>query len=322
MKPLKVNASSIQVNTFSSLPDPSSDVLIDPNSSNPYPRIHHGLTFATVPLLRFQKSYTKFTRGFARFSLCPSVSSRGCCSHPVELYFEGSHRLSRVLIADQDKDSLERLSAEFEVHGTQLVDLRSNSLSLEDVARHCPDLLILDRNLLGAQAFELCKGVRGDSRLDHLPIVMIGDGDEADRIIALELGADDYVNKPYSYRELVARARALLRRVQFTIGTQRPIEIGELRIDPSSYQVTREGRHVPLTTLEFRLLHFLASQPNRMFSRDQLLEHVWGAKQVVIRRNVDTHISRLRKRIESNPNDPVHLKSLRGVGYMFEIRDN
>lgn len=234
---------------------------------------------------------------------------------------QGTHRLSRVLIAEQDNDSLERLKDEFEIHGIQLLDIRTSSLRLDEVVRLAPDLLILDRNLLGAQAFELCKGVRTDSRLDYLPIVMTGDGDDADRIIALELGADDYVTKPYSLRELVARVRALLRRVQFTIGTQRPIEVGELRIDPSSYQVTRDGKPIQLTTLEFRLLHFLASQPNRMFSRDQLLEHVWGARQIVIRRNVDTHISRLRKRIEANPNDPVHLKSLRGVGYMFEIRD-
>jgi DNA-binding response OmpR family regulator len=237
-----------------------------------------------------------------------------------ESVLQGSHRLSRILIADEEGDSLEKLSEEFEVHGLQLV-MAQSSLDLDEIARVRPDLLIIDRNLLGAHAFELCKGVRNDSRLDHLPVLMTGEGDEADRVIALELGADDYLSKPYSYREMMARVKALLRRVQFTIGTLRPIEIGELRIDPSSYQVTREGKPIQLTTLEFRLLHFLASQPNRMFSRDQLLEHVWGTKQVVIRRNVDTHISRLRKRIELNPNDPVHLKSLRGVGYMFEIRE-
>ncbi|HUC42198.1 MAG TPA: response regulator transcription factor [Candidatus Micrarchaeaceae archaeon] len=230
--------------------------------------------------------------------------------------------MARILFADEDKSSLDELAVEFEVHGIQLLEARASLMNLEEIANLRPDLLILDRGLLGVSAFELCKSVRNDQRLDHLPIVVTGRGDEADRVIALELGADDYVTKPYSNRELIARVKALLRRVQFTMGTERPIEIGELRIDPSSYQVTREGKPIPLTTLEFRLLHFLASQPNRMFSRDQLLEHVWGTKQVVIRRNVDTHISRLRKRIEINPNDPIHLKSLRGVGYMFEIQDN
>jgi len=231
--------------------------------------------------------------------------------------------LSRILIADEERPLPERLREEFEVHGLQLLEARpSPPLGLEDIAQIHPDLLIIDRSLPGALAFELCKSARGDVRLDHLPILMTGSGDEADRVIALELGADDYLNKPYSYRELLARVRALLRRVEFTIGAHRLIEIGDLRIDPSSYQVTRDGKTIHLTTLEFRLLHFLASQPNRMFSRDQLLEHVWGTRQVVIRRNVDTHISRLRKRIELNPDAPVHLKSLRGVGYMFEVREN
>lgn len=229
--------------------------------------------------------------------------------------------MPRILIADE-KSSLDALNDEFRIHGLELILALPASFCLDDIFEIHPDLLIVDRNLLGARAFEICKDVRGDSRLDHLPIVVTGRGDEADRVIALELGADDYVNKPYSHRELIARVKALLRRVQFVIGSERAIEIGELRIDPSSYQVTRDGKPIQLTTLEFRLLHFLASQPNRMFSRDQLLEHVWGTKQVVIRRNVDTHISRLRKRIELNPEEPVHLKSLRGVGYMFEIREN
>lgn len=230
--------------------------------------------------------------------------------------------MTRILIADGEKASLKEFGSEFEVHGLELVAPKTAFIDFEQILLIHPDLLIVDHDLFGAHALELCKAVRNDSRLDHLPVLITGRGDEADRIIALELGADDYVNKPFSHRELIARVRALLRRVQYTIGTERTIEIGELRIDPSSYQVTRDGKPIQLTTLEFRLLHFLASQPNRMFSRDQLLEHVWGTKQVVIRRNVDTHISRLRKRIELNPGDPVHLKSLRGVGYMFEIREN
>jgi two-component system phosphate regulon response regulator PhoB len=168
---------------------------------------------------------------------------------------------------------------------------------------------------------EVCKAVRRDDALNRLPILMLtARGEEADRVIGLELGADDYVTKPFSPRELVARIKALLRRVQPDEGADKPIEAGPLRIDPASYQVTREGKLVALSTLEFRLLHYLASRPNRVFSRDQLLDAVWGTGRFVTPRSVDVYIRRLREKIEADPDKPAHLKTVRGAGYLFEYR--
>jgi two-component system phosphate regulon response regulator PhoB len=166
---------------------------------------------------------------------------------------------------------------------------------------------------------EVCKEIRRDSTLNRLPILMLtARGEEADRVVGLEMGADDYVTKPFSPRELVARVKALLRRAEPAGDIERAIEVGRLSIDPSSYRVTRAGKTLTLSTLEFRLIYYLAARPNRVFTRDQLLDAVWGTDRFVTPRSVDVYIRRLREKIEMDPENPIHLKTVRGAGYLFE----
>ena len=186
-----------------------------------------------------------------------------------------------------------------------------------------PDLLILDLMLPKMPGLEICEEIRRNPSLNRLPILMLtARGEEADRIVGLEMGADDYVTKPFSPRELVARVKALLRRTEPAGEVERPIEVGQLWIDPSSYRVTRAGKALTLSTLEFRLVYYLAARPNRVFSRDQLLNAVWGTDRFVTPRSVDVYIRRLREKIESDPENPTHLKTVRGAGYLFESAAN
>lgn len=230
-------------------------------------------------------------------------------------------RLSRILIIEDDRDIVELVRYNLEKEGFQVIAAFDGMSGLAQIQKAPPDLLLLDLMLPKLPGLEICKAVRRDERLNRIPILILSArGEEADRVIGLELGADDYVTKPFSPRELMARVKALLRRVQPAEGQEKPIETGPLRIDPSSYRVTRDGEPLPLSTLEFRLLYYLASRPNRVFSRDQLLDAVWGTGRFVTPRSVDVYIRRLREKIEPDPEKPVHLKTIRGAGYLFETR--
>jgi two-component system phosphate regulon response regulator PhoB len=144
-------------------------------------------------------------------------------------------------------------------------------------------------------------------------------GEEADRVVGLEIGADDYVTKPFSMRELIARVRALLRRHEPMAATRATLQRGGLVIDPSAHSVFVAGRAVELSALEFRLLHHLASHPGMVFSRDQLLDRVWGNDRTVTQRSVDVYIRRVREKIENRPKDPAYVQTVHGVGYRFTV---
>jgi len=229
--------------------------------------------------------------------------------------------MKRILVIEDDRDIVELVRYNLEKDQFQVAATADGITGLAQVKKSPPDLLILDLMLPKLSGLEICKEIRRDQSLNRLPILMLtARNDEADRVVGLELGADDYVTKPFSPRELVARVKALLRRAEPAGEAEKCVEIGPLLIDPASYRVTRAGKPVPLSTLEFRLLYFLASRPNRVLSRDQLLDAVWGADRFVTPRSVDVYIRRLREKIEAHPDNPAYLKTVRGAGYMFETR--
>ena len=178
-----------------------------------------------------------------------------------------------------------------------------------------PALVVLDVMLPGTDGLALCKWIR--SRGD-LPVIMLtARGDEADRIVGLELGADDYVTKPFSPRELAVRVQTVLRRAKPVSSNAERLELDGLVIDPRTREVERDGKPLRLTAKEFDLLFFLASNPRQVFSRDQLMGRVWGYESAVDTGTVTVHMRRLRSKIERDPSSPEHLETVWGVGYRF-----
>jgi DNA-binding response OmpR family regulator len=179
-----------------------------------------------------------------------------------------------------------------------------------------PELVVLDVMLPGTDGLELCRWIRGRS---STPVILLtARGDEADRIVGLELGADDYVTKPFSPRELAARVRTVLRRSTTAPPSPRRLVVGDLVIDGTSRELTKDGAPVAVTAREFDLLWFLAGHPRQVFSRDQLMERVWGYHAALDTGTVTVHVRRLREKIERDPSHPVHLQTIWGVGYRFD----
>jgi len=230
--------------------------------------------------------------------------------------------MKRILLIEDDRDIVELVRYNLSREGFDVVSVGDGSSGLAQLRKSPPDLLILDLMLPKLPGLEVCKEIRRDQKLNRLPILILSArGEEADRVLGLELGADDYVTKPFSPRELLARVKALLRRLEPAAAEgEKLITRGTLALDPASFRVTRDGDAVPMSTLEFRLLYFLASHPDRVFSRDQLLDAVWGSERFVTPRSVDVYVRRIRKKVERDPERPIFLKTLRGAGYIFETR--
>jgi two-component system response regulator ResD len=176
-----------------------------------------------------------------------------------------------------------------------------------------PDLVVLDVMLPGVDGLELCRWIRASSQL---PVIMLtARGEEADRIVGLELGADDYITKPFSPRELTARVRTVLRRAAPPDRVVERLSFGDVALDAGTREVRRDGRPLKLTAKEFDLLWFLASHPRRVFGRDQLMARVWGYEAALDTGTVTVHVRRLREKIEDDPSRPRHLQTVWGVGY-------
>ncbi|MBI4279169.1 MAG: response regulator transcription factor [Armatimonadetes bacterium] len=223
-----------------------------------------------------------------------------------------------VLVVDDEPHIVELVRYNLQHEGFEVRAAYDGRQALEALRREPPDLVILDLMLPGIDGVDVCRIVRRES---SVPILMLTARDaEPDRVRGFDVGADDYVTKPFSPRELVARCRAILRRVaregESPAGS--PVEIGSLVLDPTTREVRLRGRPVELTTKEFDLLRLLMLHPNRVFSRDFLLERLWGPEYSGGTRTVDMHISRLREKIEDDPAAPTFIMTVRGVGYKFK----
>jgi two-component system phosphate regulon response regulator PhoB len=203
-------------------------------------------------------------------------------------------------------------------HGYEAQILGGSKGTLRALEQAKPDLILLDVMLPDVDGFEVCRQIRQSAVLGRTPVLFLtARSDEVDRVLGLEIGGDDYMTKPFSPRELIARVKAHLRREE--MGTESPPpEIGPFRLDRTARRVFLGEREISLTSTEFNLLEYFLMHPGRAYSRDQLLQAVWGESRYVTPRTVDVHIRRLREQIEEQPDSPRYLTTVRGFGYRFE----
>jgi DNA-binding response OmpR family regulator len=191
--------------------------------------------------------------------------------------------------------------------------------ALDLLQREQVDLVVLDLMLPGLDGLEVCKRIRADR---NIPIIMLSArGEELDKVLGLELGADDYVTKPFSPRELVSRVKANLRRARLEPDRSAPLRAGDLEVDATARTVRRAGQEITLTYSEFEILHKLASSPRRVFTREELMNHLWKGNFYGDLRSVDVHVRHLRQKVEHDPSTPVLIRTVRGVGYAFGGED-
>jgi DNA-binding response OmpR family regulator len=224
----------------------------------------------------------------------------------------------RVFVVEDDADIAGLICFHLNSSGYATKWISSSTSVIADAEKERPALFLLDIMIPGSDGIELCRHIRANKQLSSTRVIFLtAKTGESDRIKGFELGGDDYITKPFSPRELIARVRAVLRR------TSQPeqaeiLTLGPIEIDASSMILKVGGRTVPTTAREFRLLHYLASHRARVFTRDQLLDAVWSAGCFVTPRSVDVYMRRLREKIEPNPENPSYLKTVRGIGYRFD----
>jgi phosphate regulon transcriptional regulator PhoB len=227
----------------------------------------------------------------------------------------------KILVVEDEPDIRKLVQYNLTQERFSVLEAEDGEQALKLLQREKPSLVILDLMLPGVSGMELCKLLKQRSETAKLPILMLtAKAGEADRIVGLEMGADDYLAKPFSPREMVARVRAILRRSEAKPGIESvaTYEKDSLKIDFSTYEVFVRGKPVKLTLKEFELLGFLVQNPNRVLNRDQLLDRVWGGETFVTPRTVDVHIRRLRKAVEKDDRKPKWILTVRGVGYKFD----
>lgn len=223
--------------------------------------------------------------------------------------------MKKIVLIEDDADLFALLKYNLEKEGFAMVGAQTGKGAIELCRRERPDLILLDIMLPDSDGLDICKGIRQHPELAHIPVIFLtARASETDRIVGLELGANDYIVKPFFVRELIARIKIHFRGQS---APNRLLKAGRLELDRTSCRVHLEGEELALTATEFRLLEFLMSRPGIVFSREQLLDAVWGHDRAVTDRTVDVYILRLRQKIEKDPTNPVFIRSVRGFGYSF-----
>jgi two-component system, OmpR family, response regulator ResD len=234
---------------------------------------------------------------------------------PLRLETASIGSVTTVLVVDDEPIVREVVVSYLQREGYRTLEAEDGDRARELLESESPSLVVLDVMLPGTDGLELCRWIRGRS---ELPIIMLtARGEEADRIVGLELGADDYVTKPFSPRELAARVRTVLRRSRSEVSEAERLSFEELSIDARTHEVRKDGTELRLTAKEFDLLWFLARHPRQVFSRDQLMDRVWGYEAALDTGTVTVHVRRLREKIEDDPSQPRFLQTVWGVGYRF-----
>jgi two-component system, OmpR family, alkaline phosphatase synthesis response regulator PhoP len=230
-----------------------------------------------------------------------------------------------ILIVDDEKDIVELVAYNLSREGYQIAKAYDGHQAMQYIRENQPALVILDLMLPGINGFEICRMIRKKPDTEDLPIIMLtAKTDSVDKIMGLEIGADDYITKPFNVRELLARVRAVLRRWENQVEPEETekISVPGLEVNFRTYEVTVEDKKIDLGPTELKLLQFFVMHPGRVYTREQLLDHVWGNESFVEPRTVDVHISRLRAGIEKDKDKPRYILTVRGIGYKFaEVKD-
>ncbi|HXM62941.1 MAG TPA: response regulator transcription factor [Terriglobales bacterium] len=224
--------------------------------------------------------------------------------------------MAKILIVEDEPNMVAGLRDNFEFEGHQVITAGDGVAGLERAIAESPDLVILDVMMPRMSGLDVCKQLK--AKRPSIPIIMLtARGQEVDKVVGLELGADDYVTKPFSIRELLARVKAVLRRAKTAPKTEEKYSFGEVEVNLRSCQVSRKGRVLDFSSKEFELLKYFLIHPGETLSRDRLLEDVWGYDRFPTTRTVDAHIVRLRQKVEPKPEEPRFILTVHGTGYKF-----
>lgn len=225
----------------------------------------------------------------------------------------------KILIIDDELHIVELIKYNLEMNGYKVYYALNGNEGMNIAYEKKPDLILLDIMLPEIDGFEVCKKIKRDDELANIPIIMLtAKGEEFDKILGLELGADDYITKPFSVRELVARIKVVLRRNTKEEKQNNIITIGNLTIDMERHEVLKDGKRVELTLKEFELLKLLVLNKGKVMTRDFLLDKIWGYEYYGETRTVDVHVRHLRQKIEEDDKNPKHIETVRGIGYKFK----